>query len=119
MTASDFVWNMEYRPGRQQQILLRADSSDGSSPTIYLIGEKSFNVLNLSMRGLSYSDIAELMSVSRETIRNQHQKLCVKFDVWGGNVPLLVKLVREGMLKIIPRVPEENWVGLRQGAQAV
>ena len=119
MTASDFVWNMEYRPGRQHQILLRTDFSDGNSPKIYLIGEKSFNVLNFSIRGFSYSDIAELMSVSRDTIRNQHLKLCIKFDVWGGKVPLLARLVREGMLKIIPRVPEENWVGLRQDVQAV
>lgn len=118
MGASLPVWNIDNCRGKRNLIRLKSKTADGWEANVYQLGEVSFGVLQLIVKCLKTAEIAELMGVSFETVKTHKDNLAQKFDVSGGRIPLIVKLVQEGVLSFEPVVQEENWLGVKNEPNA-
>ena len=83
----------------------------------YHISGREFEVMQLIIEGIMHNkDLAEFMGIDQSTIKNYIAEILSKFGVAagkGGKGLLLYTLVDSGILTFMPRIPEENWLGLR------
>lgn len=113
MAASTPEWNVQIERGRRGLIQLKSRVKESGEFTLYPIGVVSFFVLDLVVKGCSNREISSFLGTRPQTIKHQLQHLGEKFDVYYGRIPLIKKLVEEGVLSFEPRVPSENWVGIK------
>lgn len=115
--ASILVWNKHRTPGCNGGYEMTATNS--SNRQVYHLSERLFEVLELSLSGLSNKDIAAHLGVSDQTVKNHMTKLFSSFNIWGhgGRGLLLAKLIQEGILNVFPAVRQENWIGLPKSSQ--
>lgn len=115
MAAASPVWNgHSISKGRYDSVILSTIPLDDDNPAHYRLTSREFDILQLLILGANNKDLARLSGITVGSIRNHIYTISEKFDVYGGRGSLLTKLVESGILRFIPRIQEDDWVGLTQ-----
>lgn len=104
------VWNIERHMGKYKNIQFKARTREGRVKN-YQLGEIQFAVLNFTISGLSNNEIADILGTSTNTVKKHLANLGLKFGV-SGRVPIIARLIEEGVLTFEPKVSEDAWVGI-------
>ena len=117
LRASVPVFNVETLD--DTAIYLRPVSTDGRGSEIYRLTSREFQVLQEIIDGLTNQDIAEELYITAQTVKNHARRIFFEFDCHKGRGEearnaLIAKLLNEGILSFQPKIPEEDWVGIKR-----
>jgi len=119
LEASVPILNRDSSEHNDDAIYLRRVSTDGRRSEIYRLTSREFQVLLGIIDGLTNQEIGEKLYISKQTVKNHSNRIFFEFDSRKGRGQearnaLIAKLVNEGVLGFKPRIPEEDWVGIRR-----
>ena len=116
MSAATPCWNVRSDGANGSFILQTKLDANGESAE-YHIKDREYQIMQLICEGvIKNEDLAERMELKEGTIKNYLTEIFEIFDIDRGSRAkglLFPLLVNTGILTFIPRIPEENWVGLR------
>ncbi len=117
LLASTPRWNAigEYRRG----VVLASNRRSGEQQKFYL-GLKQFRLLQVIISaGMSHKEYTVVQNDSTQTIKSKASLIYRKFDIGPGSdkskkIQLIARLINLGVLTFEPRIPEKDWLGIRE-----